>query len=531
MIVKCEQCQTRFKIPDDKVTEKGVKVRCTKCAHTFRVTRDGGSPPGSEADAAAPPSAASDPFARFGAPAPPATRSPTAAGAFALGPDSSGIDEARRGRGGAPIPPAPFPIPEAPSVYAGPRSGGAFDFAPMGAGAPPVPPAPSPFDFGALAPTSRSAEPAASMPSASSAPAPFDFSSLGPPPGAAPQQASAYAPPQSSPGFDFSALGPPSSDRAAPGAPAEAPDQGPDAGSLPPSAYGEMLPGISADGAAMFPPQDVGFGDSLMDSSADMGAPPGLEPSDAGRASLFELSARSPLPTLDLPAPDERAPRVSPQKPQVVPAPQPRGEVPAPAPPRPVAPEASRGENVGDEASQRRPVVAIVVNVGIAFVLLVALLLVGSVFVNEGKLDSSSFSPERLKAMFSPASNFVAEDISNGLYETRAGRAVFFVRGEVTNTGATAARVKVRAEILEGSSLVRAVEGFAGLPPTPEELSNLGSSDDLDRLLARQASGAKPVEPGASAPFVVAFFEYPPDLKAFRVRVEATAASSGPAAP
>ncbi|MHB8879744.1 MAG: zinc-ribbon domain-containing protein, partial [Myxococcaceae bacterium] len=23
MIVKCEQCQTRFKIPDEKVTEKG----------------------------------------------------------------------------------------------------------------------------------------------------------------------------------------------------------------------------------------------------------------------------------------------------------------------------------------------------------------------------------------------------------------------------------------------------------------------------------------------------------------------------
>ncbi|MBM4784419.1 MAG: hypothetical protein GQE15_42690, partial [Archangiaceae bacterium] len=24
MIVKCEQCQTKFKIPDDKVTDKGV---------------------------------------------------------------------------------------------------------------------------------------------------------------------------------------------------------------------------------------------------------------------------------------------------------------------------------------------------------------------------------------------------------------------------------------------------------------------------------------------------------------------------
>ena len=40
MIVKCERCQTRFKIPDEKVTDKGVKVRCTKCQHTFRVARE-----------------------------------------------------------------------------------------------------------------------------------------------------------------------------------------------------------------------------------------------------------------------------------------------------------------------------------------------------------------------------------------------------------------------------------------------------------------------------------------------------------
>src|SRR3712207_1174746 len=83
MIVKCEQCQTRFKIPDEKVTDKGVKVRCTKCGHTFRVTRE------SAADATAAPApvpslpapgspgAGFDPFEKFGtAPEPkgPSTR-------------------------------------------------------------------------------------------------------------------------------------------------------------------------------------------------------------------------------------------------------------------------------------------------------------------------------------------------------------------------------------------------------------------------------------------------------------------------
>jgi len=39
MIVKCASCQTRFKIGDDKVTEKGVKVRCTKCGTVFLVRK------------------------------------------------------------------------------------------------------------------------------------------------------------------------------------------------------------------------------------------------------------------------------------------------------------------------------------------------------------------------------------------------------------------------------------------------------------------------------------------------------------
>ena len=64
MIVKCERCQTRFKIPDEKVTDKGVKVRCTKCQHTFRVAREdlvsaaptpGGPPVPSVEPAAKPP--------------------------------------------------------------------------------------------------------------------------------------------------------------------------------------------------------------------------------------------------------------------------------------------------------------------------------------------------------------------------------------------------------------------------------------------------------------------------------------------
>lgn len=37
MIVRCPECSTGFKLPDDKVTDKGVKLRCSKCSHVFRI--------------------------------------------------------------------------------------------------------------------------------------------------------------------------------------------------------------------------------------------------------------------------------------------------------------------------------------------------------------------------------------------------------------------------------------------------------------------------------------------------------------
>ena len=40
MIIQCEKCQTRFRLDDSRVTDKGVKVRCTKCKHVFRVQKE-----------------------------------------------------------------------------------------------------------------------------------------------------------------------------------------------------------------------------------------------------------------------------------------------------------------------------------------------------------------------------------------------------------------------------------------------------------------------------------------------------------
>lgn len=38
MIVTCDGCQTKYLLGDDRVPEKGVRVRCPKCKHVWRLT-------------------------------------------------------------------------------------------------------------------------------------------------------------------------------------------------------------------------------------------------------------------------------------------------------------------------------------------------------------------------------------------------------------------------------------------------------------------------------------------------------------
>src|SRR5437868_555196 len=112
MIVKCEQCQTRFKIPDEKVTDKGVKVRCTKCGHTFRVTRESAaSPSGTSTPAVPPPGAAPsdagfDPFEKFGPAADPPKGHSTRPGFYA-----EGVEATRAPAPPPALPPSPWSAP------------------------------------------------------------------------------------------------------------------------------------------------------------------------------------------------------------------------------------------------------------------------------------------------------------------------------------------------------------------------------------------------------------------------------------
>src|SRR5205085_5297811 len=39
VVVQCPTCQAKFRIADDKVTDRGVRVRCTSCKNVFQVRK------------------------------------------------------------------------------------------------------------------------------------------------------------------------------------------------------------------------------------------------------------------------------------------------------------------------------------------------------------------------------------------------------------------------------------------------------------------------------------------------------------
>ena len=290
-----------------------------------------------------------------------------------------------------------------------------------------------------------------------------------------------------------------------------------------------------------------------LTSDADpFGEHSGVQPTDTGRAALFgttpppadslddpfALAPSSGSLLADVPPVDEAqefsvtlgtlgAPGAGPREVLDL---GPAADAPAVSVARPTA----RPEDVGipqsRPPSRARKVTALVANLVVASALVVGLGAVGRVYLREGRVDLSVLSPEHLRTLVFPSARpLVAVDVSNALYETRAGRSLFIVRGEAENRTASATRVRVRAALYDGSQRVRSAEALAGALPTPEELYAVGNSDSAAALSQRLDAAATPVAPGARAPFLVMFHEYPADLGAFRLEVTLEPVSSAPA--
>ncbi|QDE92393.1 hypothetical protein BHS06_27350 [Myxococcus xanthus] len=271
----------------------------------------------------------------------------------------------------------------------------------------------------------------------------------------------------------------------------------------------------------------------MFDLGSDVGGhgeDSGLLPTDTGRAALFGTSDSSDASLLgDVPpaVDDAEAFGVT------------LGRVGAPSgvqrevldmdglPSKPVvtvAKPTARPEDVGipqsRPSSRLRKALGFTVNFVLAAALVAVLGTVGRVYLSEGRLDVSALSLDSLRTLFVPAPKpLVAVDVTNGLYETREGRSLFYVRGDAANHSDTAARIRVRAELYDGSQRVASAEVLVGGVPTPEELYGVGSPAAAVALRQRVDEAAVSVAPGAKAPFVVIFPEHPADPGGYRLEL------------
>jgi len=169
-----------------------------------------------------------------------------------------------------------------------------------------------------------------------------------------------------------------------------------------------------------------------------------------------------------------------------------------------------------------RQVSAVILNVGLAALLLLVVVGVVSSWATVGRVDGAALSPRRLLQALRPGSGVTPVDVSPGTYETRSGHSLLYVRGRVLNRGAPSARVRVRAEVWDGAQAVKSGEALAGAIATPEELWRAATPADVEALRARLLGAAKPVPDGQGADFLVLLDEAPRDLSGLRLKVTAT---------
>jgi predicted Zn finger-like uncharacterized protein len=169
-----------------------------------------------------------------------------------------------------------------------------------------------------------------------------------------------------------------------------------------------------------------------------------------------------------------------------------------------------------------RQISAVVLNVGLAALLLLVVVGVASSWATAGRVDGSALSPRRLLQALAPGTGVSPVEVTPGTYETRSGRWLLYVRGRVRNRGAQETRVRVRAEVWDGAQAVKTGETVAGAIASPEELWRAATPADVEALRARLLGAARPVADGQEADFLVLLDEAPRDLSGLRLKVTAS---------
>lgn len=564
MIVVCTSCQARFRVADEKVGPRGVRVRCSKCKAVFPVgpLEPGPADPGAPAPPAAPVRSAPPPIRT----APPPIRRPP--------PSAPAPVEAR------PVPtPTPFAVRPSQDPFANlalseptpdgrPVSRAAADpfaaYAEEGGPGASIP-EPTPLAGPALesagppgVPRNGSGEPQAgflgSLPVTNLA----DLERTGtrhvaarpgaPPPLAADPDlglALEERTPVGIPIDDIAGANPPDGEAGIPdpepfpgldsASPAEAVAavQG---GGWPEPERAAASPGEGAEGTEAVAAPGHPYGDDFAEDLAagqDFGPaletgrvrippapvePPPFDPtpvlqaewsggSEQGAEGRFQRGSTAPSAAPGSPGAGARAPRGAglSSRPKAAASSSLRGEEPGPV----------ESDVLGP--GRLHAVLVNAVSLGLLLFLTLGILLV---WRGDGPLAYLR------RAQGGASAALEVGRTSNGYYDTAAGRPLVFLRGEVLGAGATpAGSVRVRAEMIRSGRVLASADGIAGSLPTPEELASLVSRDDEERLrtaLAARAA-AQPV-PGVALPFLVAFVDPPAELGDVTFRVVAEAA-------
>jgi hypothetical protein len=122
-----------------------------------------------------------------------------------------------------------------------------------------------------------------------------------------------------------------------------------------------------------------------------------------------------------------------------------------------------------------------------------------------------------------PATEIVATRVVSGLYDTVAGKPVFYVRGRIENRSQRVrGPVRIVAELVaEGAPEVKA-EAIAGSEPSPEDVWSLrtpGEADKLTRVL-ESSQVERRIQPGGSLPFFAVIADPPADLGRHKLHVK-----------
>jgi hypothetical protein len=167
----------------------------------------------------------------------------------------------------------------------------------------------------------------------------------------------------------------------------------------------------------------------------------------------------------------------------------------------------------------------LVTNLVLVAVLALLVTSVANLTLGDGQAGEGRLSPKSLLALArAPQGGLITQDVTNGIYETQSGRPVLYVRGEIENRTSAATPVRVKAELWDGTQLLKTVEGVAGAAASPEELYGLATAQDVAKLNGRLKAQGQTVATGGHAPFLLAFDAFPPELSSLRLKVSAASA-------